>query len=796
MSDVWAEILGDISPQHLDLETVRYLEGRSPYYSTEDQLFIRSYFESKLLFPSVTSSSTRAQIQVRVCAIKTIIPSLRTFQEDTIWLEPCWKILRKLIPTKAKGTLQQELRKSYTRLKNRRLPVQTTESTISIRPGVDGSGFWFAYRQLILIAQRHFPCMTEIRPRKGRKRGEIKARYCELFQKTGSCWSRLARLALQLGFSNDSIKKLVERDSVLEMSADLLAEEASPQVTVNTKEQWRIESRCGRVFERAFHNDRKFIFLDYIYSDIETNPRQTITSFWVFRHIFHAFFGSSVPFAESFHSKSLREQSYSLDAPHYSPEILTLGSDESRTRPSLDQDIDMADSDDGEDVNNGSDGSSDDGEDVNGGSDGSDGSSGGGNDDGDNEGDDDYNDQVMISVQDTPNVPEGPDSGSDHGGDGGSDNGDHNGNVSMHDASSMPVVQQVKVGQGRSAEGGPAVIMSMHGLIESSASQRDKHSITFFPGGEGKGVTDVPISISGGNTTLLIEAGETVLGPPLTNEETNLYDPISISGGNTTLPIEAGETVLPPPLTDEETNLHDPTKHITTFPGAKCPQPPQSLNTDFQFPSGNPTDSHEASPSNRRKRKSPESPMVPVLSNLDDPLTLQTGIEQVPYLLEHLQTTESQVPHCFVYVSSTEPTEYDWQFSNQIHDSQYPESLLREMEKNGMFFTIGDLTRRQFSTISVEAAVSSSQAGAPIFIHRPTINFRSGFPSTLNESERNFNPEVPRWNMELHRWTLTSKKSKGSSSATGKLTEPTNLITPADFSPTGEEIQSSSSSEL
>ncbi|ERF73247.1 hypothetical protein EPUS_08798 [Endocarpon pusillum Z07020] len=328
----------------------------------------------------------------------------------------------------------------------------------------------------------------------------------------------------------------------------------------------------------------------------------------------------------------------------------------------------------------------------------------------------------------------------------------------MQDALSLPVVQQVKVGQGQSTEGGLMVIMPMYGMIESLASQGDKHSTTFFPSGGGTGSTNYPVSISAENTTLPKEAREIVLSRSPTNEA------ISTSGENTTLPKEARDIVLPRPLTDDETNPHDPTKHTTIFPGARSPQPPQSLNMDFQFPSGSPKDSHEASPSNRRKRKSPESPMVPVSSNPDDPLTLQTGIEQVPYLLERLQTTESQIPHCLVFVSSTEPTGYEWVFHNQIRNSQDLESILQELEKRGMFFTFGDLTKRQFSTISVEGAVTFLQAGTPIFVHLPTINFRNGFPSPLNESERTFDPEIPRWNTELHRWTLTSKKSKGSPS--------------------------------
>ncbi|ERF69424.1 hypothetical protein EPUS_09427 [Endocarpon pusillum Z07020] len=348
-------------------------------------------------------------------------------------------------------------------------------------------------------------------------------------------------------------------------------------------------------------------------------------------------------------------------------------SDTSRTRSIPDQDIDIVNLDDRED--------DEDSKDF---SDGSNNSSNSSYNDSDNK-----NDSNRISIRDALTAAECLDNDSNYRGYGRNDDNNDNGNVSMQDtlsllivqqvkvgqgqstkgdlvaimpmqdASSLPVVQQVKVGQGQSTKGGLTVIMSMYSMIKSLASQGNKYFTTFFLSG-GTGSISYPISVSAENNTLLREAQDIVLFRSPTNKEP------SISGENTALPRETQEIFLPQPLTNDETNSHNPTKHTTIFLGARSPQPPQSLNTDFQSPSGSPKDSYKASPSNRRKRKSPESL---ISSNPDDPLTIQTGIKQVLYLLERLQTTESQIPHCLVFVSSTEPTGYKWVFYNQIRDS-------------------------------------------------------------------------------------------------------------------------------
>jgi Protein of unknown function (DUF3723) len=201
---------------------------------------------------------------------------------------------------------------------------------VDVRSRVGGSGFWFAYRQLFLVAQRYFPYMTEIRPRKGRTKTRGRLEDYDMLLKSDVCWNLLAKLALELGFSNVSIQNL--RREGLAMSTNFQPEEATPQLAVDAEEEWRFENRCGRVFEQAFRRDRKYMFLDHIYSNSDLSPRQTITSFAVFRHIFHAFFGTAVP-----SSGSHRNLWPSPVVSHFSPDVPALGSEDSHHGP---EDID------------------------------------------------------------------------------------------------------------------------------------------------------------------------------------------------------------------------------------------------------------------------------------------------------------------------------------------------------------------------------------------------------------------------------------------------------------------------
>src|SRR4051812_45214767 len=59
---------------------------------------------SRELLHAIQDDNIRSQIFERLCSIKHVITTIHTFLEDTKYLEPCTRILKKLLPGKSKGS--------------------------------------------------------------------------------------------------------------------------------------------------------------------------------------------------------------------------------------------------------------------------------------------------------------------------------------------------------------------------------------------------------------------------------------------------------------------------------------------------------------------------------------------------------------------------------------------------------------------------------------------------------------------------------------------------------------------
>jgi Protein of unknown function (DUF3723) len=85
----------------IDANMVYLLEGRAPATSSADKEFILQQFEDKTIFPHVREEATRAQLLRNILSISAMIPSIRTFSEDTLWLKDSVAAMKVLIdPTK------------------------------------------------------------------------------------------------------------------------------------------------------------------------------------------------------------------------------------------------------------------------------------------------------------------------------------------------------------------------------------------------------------------------------------------------------------------------------------------------------------------------------------------------------------------------------------------------------------------------------------------------------------------------------------------------------------------------
>ena len=323
--ETWLRICGHDSAVHsqLDAQTVKGLEGRCLYLSTEDTACVETLMAKREIFPFVSSQSLRTRIMAELRAINFIIPSLHTFLEDTKYMEPCAQIMKSILPYKFRGTIQQGFDKSH----NGQLSFQEQIDEMSFLNRSEASedhSRWKAYRQLWLFAFRHFPEMTGFPPRRDAGRPRPSKLPLE-----HTWWHRIASLAEDCGYKNVRVLFPEVEDADVRMTQQFLRQ-ARPsqyfrfddgifdaevlricQILRDVKAKRiivdkphlssdresgcgpEISFRCGRPREISFYSDRQFLFLDYVYgNESEETTKRFLTTYAVTRCIFHNFFGN------------------------------------------------------------------------------------------------------------------------------------------------------------------------------------------------------------------------------------------------------------------------------------------------------------------------------------------------------------------------------------------------------------------------------------------------------------------------------------------------------------------------
>lgn len=294
----------------------------SPNLSLHDKAQIKGWISSREIFPAIVDSAARHRILQELLGIEGRIPSLFTFFEDTKYLETWVKAVRKLIPTKFKGTIKQALRKTYMNSGKRehvKIDIQVWESHFKSIHGSQETRLEVGYLQLWLFAMRHFPYLTGTTPKKdrGNPKPEVELRE--------GLWHEFGALALRLGFQSREIMELERQDPIERMVHSFLKRALPYDLydlgTIARSDTQRISDiiksipsrigmsetpllsddvnqlplmhRCGKPYERSYLRDRKYLFLENIYVIEEAQLRQYITSFTVKRDIFRAFFDLS-----------------------------------------------------------------------------------------------------------------------------------------------------------------------------------------------------------------------------------------------------------------------------------------------------------------------------------------------------------------------------------------------------------------------------------------------------------------------------------------------------------------------
>ena len=186
--------------------------------------------------------------------------------------------------------------------------------------------FRIAYLQLWLFSFRNFADLTDIQPRKdsGRSKPSTKGRSLLV-------WNSFAVLAQKSGFETTQIRKIATQDPREQMCEDFLRwtnplgyqsfhtdqlsrdvqrllnhiNEIVPQsdtnnipcppLSSNLSATLSSDQRCGKPFEAAYLNNRKFLFADLIFDsldDIGQERALNVTQFAIQKEVLRAFFGT------------------------------------------------------------------------------------------------------------------------------------------------------------------------------------------------------------------------------------------------------------------------------------------------------------------------------------------------------------------------------------------------------------------------------------------------------------------------------------------------------------------------
>jgi hypothetical protein len=190
----WQNMTGN-NAKLLDPRTVELLEGRCPRLSEADRRHINHIFEQYQAFPSVRDSHIRSRLQTASMEYPRIIPSLKTFLENTKYLKPMTDVMKIVFRPKLNDTIRQTMRRFY-HAQNSKIQIQVSENDFEDAENSNVRyGFWSASRQMFLFAMRHFWGLTDVHPRGYSQ--FTKSR--QPFDKQ-ELWSRSQFLARNLGF--------------------------------------------------------------------------------------------------------------------------------------------------------------------------------------------------------------------------------------------------------------------------------------------------------------------------------------------------------------------------------------------------------------------------------------------------------------------------------------------------------------------------------------------------------------------------------------------------------------------
>ena len=287
IKDVWGKLLQhDVSVmQYVDEITVKALELRAPRVCTRDAGDLRAQVLGGTIF-SAFSERDRVGIWARLQAVDGLIPSLYGLFENVNYLKALAACMTRLVRPSPGDTVSTALFKAFSDINQRadRAVIQITESRFSSSPASSADRADLGVRQLYAYAMRHYLQMP--RDLKGK---ELLARHTTNADRT--VLREFADLAERLGFESPEITALKEHPHARDARNP---SENSKPLLVTDGAGVKKKRRCGLPSVEEYLEDSESLFINHLH-DVDEEQGEGITSFFVRKSIYSAFFGKPSP---------------------------------------------------------------------------------------------------------------------------------------------------------------------------------------------------------------------------------------------------------------------------------------------------------------------------------------------------------------------------------------------------------------------------------------------------------------------------------------------------------------------
>lgn len=302
----WTRIMGsEAFLKYVDGEAVEEFQLRAPGMSQVDDEHVTSAVKSSKVLKNITDEAERERILRRARQITYLIPSVYTLQLDFKYLRQCNTVVKKLLV--GEGLVQWTVEDSAYAA----FSAEAHNGHNTLR------NFQRNFRLLNLYVMRHLVELSGENPLlEDREKKQSPRTY------DATAWYRLAKEARQLGFNSEEVSRILSTNPNAEEARSVLLNVRRPptfeydpsnfdtlisntakafhearrqapkkhkaELTCSVKGE-PLSRRCGRQYSDAYARDREFLTDEYFTCEMQKNV--DITSLFVRRSVFHAFWG-------------------------------------------------------------------------------------------------------------------------------------------------------------------------------------------------------------------------------------------------------------------------------------------------------------------------------------------------------------------------------------------------------------------------------------------------------------------------------------------------------------------------